>query len=223
MLLFRVLPLTCSKSRVNARTKNDLVGVAKLTNDLAIIDSSHLSTRFLLSTWRPKAYFATYSVTDLMRKRVLRQNLRARCQTSRRIQLPRPLTSPRRIERSHLPKTTLSLHSPTRYGPIAKRARDRPFLRTSQKKASATTTNPPAAKLLLHSNTTLYEARIATHAHLDSIDATLGLLDALDGFSATITVLKAEFKGRKEMCEEKMTMLEDIERVVEHMRFAEED
>jgi hypothetical protein len=30
---------------------------------------------------------------------------------------------------------------------------------------------------------TLYEARIATHAHLDSIDATLGLLDALDGFS----------------------------------------
>jgi hypothetical protein len=70
---------------------------------------------------------------------------------------------------------------------------------------------------------TLYEARIATHAHLDSIDATLGLLDALDGFSATITVLKAEFKGRKEMCEEKMTMLEDIERVVEHMRFAEEE
>jgi hypothetical protein len=69
---------------------------------------------------------------------------------------------------------------------------------------------------------TLYEARVATHAHLDSIDATLGLLDALDGFSATITVLKAEFKGRKETCEEKLRMLGDVESAVERMQFAEE-
>jgi hypothetical protein len=70
---------------------------------------------------------------------------------------------------------------------------------------------------------TLCEARISTHAHLDSIDATLGLLDALDGLSVTITVLKAEFKDKKEMCEERMTMLRDIERAVERMRFTEED
>jgi hypothetical protein len=70
---------------------------------------------------------------------------------------------------------------------------------------------------------TLYEARIATHAHLDTIDATLGLLDALEGFSATITVLKEEFLGKKEICEEKKTMLEDVERAVERMRLVGED
>jgi hypothetical protein len=70
---------------------------------------------------------------------------------------------------------------------------------------------------------TLYEARISTHAHLDSIDATLGLLDALDGLSATITVLKADFKDKREICEERMTMLKGIERAVERMRFTEED
>jgi hypothetical protein len=72
-------------------------------------------------------------------------------------------------------------------------------------------------------NATLYEAKIATHAHLDTINASLDLLEALDGFSATITVMKEEFLGRKEMCEEKITMLEDVERAVERMRFAGDD
>jgi hypothetical protein len=70
---------------------------------------------------------------------------------------------------------------------------------------------------------TLYEAKIATHAHMDTIDASLNLLDALDGFSATITVMREDFLDRKEMCEEKLVMLEDVERAVERMRFAGDD
>ncbi|KAF1920757.1 hypothetical protein BDU57DRAFT_534504 [Ampelomyces quisqualis] len=61
---------------------------------------------------------------------------------------------------------------------------------------------------------TLSEAKMALHAHLDTINTTLGLLDALEGFSATVAVLRDEMMVKKETCEEKMEMLEDVEDAV---------
>jgi hypothetical protein len=61
---------------------------------------------------------------------------------------------------------------------------------------------------------TLSETKMALHAHLDTINTTLELLDALEGFSATIAVLKDEMMTKKEVCEEKLEMLEDVEEAV---------
>jgi hypothetical protein len=66
---------------------------------------------------------------------------------------------------------------------------------------------------------TLNEARTATHGHLDTINTTIALLEALDGFSATIVVLKDEMVAKKDVYEEKMSLLHDLERAVEHMHF----
>lgn len=69
---------------------------------------------------------------------------------------------------------------------------------------------------------TIDEAKTIASSHLDTIDMTLALLDALDGFSATISELRKEFRVKKEACEEKLTMLEAVERAVNGMVFAEE-
>jgi hypothetical protein len=61
---------------------------------------------------------------------------------------------------------------------------------------------------------TLSEAKIAIHSHLDTINTTLELLGALEGFSATIPVLRDEMLVKKEECEEKLDMLEDVEEAV---------
>jgi hypothetical protein len=66
---------------------------------------------------------------------------------------------------------------------------------------------------------TLNEARTATHGHLDTINTTIALLDALNGFSATIAVLRDEMLAKKEVYEEKMSLLDDLERAVERMHF----
>jgi hypothetical protein len=70
---------------------------------------------------------------------------------------------------------------------------------------------------LLH--VTMEEATAATDAHLDSVETTLALLDALDGFSATISVLREEMLEKKRVCEEKLVMLEGIKVAVEKMQF----
>ncbi|KAJ4363278.1 hypothetical protein N0V95_001181 [Ascochyta clinopodiicola] len=69
---------------------------------------------------------------------------------------------------------------------------------------------------------TLDEAKMSAEAHLDTIQTTLALLDALDGFSATISELKKEIVGKRQVCEEKMGMLDAVERAVERMYFAGE-
>jgi hypothetical protein len=69
----------------------------------------------------------------------------------------------------------------------------------------------------------LSEAKTITYDHLDTITMTLALLEALEGFSATITALREEMVTKKQTCEEKLTMLEDIEGAVEHMQFGTED
>jgi hypothetical protein len=71
--------------------------------------------------------------------------------------------------------------------------------------------------------TTLNKAKIATHAHLNTVDMTLKLLDALKGFSATIDVLRTEMVEKKRACEENMALLEDVEQAVEQMQFEREE
>jgi hypothetical protein len=66
------------------------------------------------------------------------------------------------------------------------------------------------------------EARMGNDAHLMTIDTTLALFAAINGFSATITVLKVEMEAKKRVCEEKLAMLEDVERAVSRMQFGEE-
>lgn len=73
---------------------------------------------------------------------------------------------------------------------------------------------------LIHA--TLEEAKIATDLHVDTIDTTLALLDALKGFSATISKLRKETLEKKQACEEKMAMLNAVGRAVEGMTFAGE-
>jgi hypothetical protein len=68
----------------------------------------------------------------------------------------------------------------------------------------------------------LNEARIATYAHLDTIETSLALLEVLEGLSATIAVLEEEMLEKRDKCKEKLHMLEDVERVVVRMVFSGE-
>ncbi|KAF1365450.1 hypothetical protein EJ07DRAFT_171372 [Lizonia empirigonia] len=69
---------------------------------------------------------------------------------------------------------------------------------------------------------TLDEAKMAVRSHLDTIDMQLALLDALDGFSATILELRKEMLETRQACEEKMGMLNAVGRALEGMIFAGE-
>ncbi|KAJ4993988.1 hypothetical protein SVAN01_00465 [Stagonosporopsis vannaccii] len=69
---------------------------------------------------------------------------------------------------------------------------------------------------------TLDEAKATTDSHLDTINSTLALLDALDGFSETISELRKEMIAKKHVCEGKLCMLGAVERAVEDMVFAGE-
>lgn len=71
-------------------------------------------------------------------------------------------------------------------------------------------------------NASIEEAKSAISAHLDTINTTLALLETLDGFSATITVLRQEMLEKKEACEDKMAMLYAVEQAVEEMVFTGE-
>lgn len=66
------------------------------------------------------------------------------------------------------------------------------------------------------------EAIQATHAHLDTINTTLALLDTLTAFSATIGVLRKEMEEKRRLCQEKLAMLEDVETAVTQMAFGDE-
>lgn len=69
---------------------------------------------------------------------------------------------------------------------------------------------------------TLDEAKTAVTFHLDTINTTLALLEALDGFSATISELSREMLEKKQRCEGQLTMLDAVERAVEDLNFAGE-
>lgn len=67
---------------------------------------------------------------------------------------------------------------------------------------------------------TLYEAKSAASSHLDTINTTLSLLEALEGFSATISELRGEMLEKKQACDEQMATLDAVERSLEKMTFA---
>ncbi|KAF3048790.1 hypothetical protein E8E11_009725 [Didymella keratinophila] len=69
---------------------------------------------------------------------------------------------------------------------------------------------------------TLYEAKSAALSHLDTINTTLSLLEALEGFSATISELRSKMMEKKQACEEQMATLDAVERSLEKMVFAGE-
>lgn len=69
---------------------------------------------------------------------------------------------------------------------------------------------------------TLDEAKTAAACHLNTINTTLALLEALDGFSATILELRREMLEEKQRCEEQLTILNAVERAVEDLNFAGE-
>ncbi|KAH7077577.1 hypothetical protein BKA63DRAFT_489142 [Paraphoma chrysanthemicola] len=69
---------------------------------------------------------------------------------------------------------------------------------------------------------TVDEARLAIHSHIDTINTALALLDALDGFSATIAVLRDEMMEKSKACEEKLAVLQHVEWAVGQMQFEEE-
>ncbi|KAJ4382384.1 hypothetical protein N0V86_002719 [Didymella sp. IMI 355093] len=73
---------------------------------------------------------------------------------------------------------------------------------------------------LLHA--TLYEAKSAAASHLDTINTTLSLLEALDGFSATISELRKEMLEKKQACEEQLATMDAVERAIEGMTLAGE-
>ncbi|KAH7088112.1 hypothetical protein FB567DRAFT_331414 [Paraphoma chrysanthemicola] len=66
------------------------------------------------------------------------------------------------------------------------------------------------------------EARLAILSHIDTINTTLAVLDAFDGFSATIALLKVEMVEKNKACEEKLAMLEHVEWAVGQMQLGEE-
>ncbi|KAL5117550.1 hypothetical protein ACEQ8H_004580 [Pleosporales sp. CAS-2024a] len=70
---------------------------------------------------------------------------------------------------------------------------------------------------------TLREAKSANHGHLDTINTTLMLLCAIGGFSPTVDILTSEMLEKREIYEEKMALLQDLEGAVEQMHFGDED
>ncbi|KAF1947584.1 hypothetical protein EJ02DRAFT_390581 [Clathrospora elynae] len=66
------------------------------------------------------------------------------------------------------------------------------------------------------------ESITAIQAHLETIETMLALLDALNGFSATIKVLKEEMLEKKQMCEDRLGFLESMEAEVTKMLFGDE-
>jgi hypothetical protein len=69
---------------------------------------------------------------------------------------------------------------------------------------------------------TIEEAKRAVVWHLDTIRTTLALLEALNGFSPTITTLKKEMEETETACLEKLTKLEVVEIAVKAMQFGDE-
>jgi hypothetical protein len=66
-------------------------------------------------------------------------------------------------------------------------------------------------------------ATSTTNGHLDTLETTLALLEALNGFSATVEVLRQEMQDKKTSCEAKLAELDRFERAVEEMTFPYEE
>lgn len=65
--------------------------------------------------------------------------------------------------------------------------------------------------------TTVHEATAALRSHLESLTTTLALLEALDGFSQTITVLKSEMLNSQEECRTRLRLMGDFQNAIDTM------
>jgi len=59
-------------------------------------------------------------------------------------------------------------------------------------------------------DTAIHEAKTALQSHLESLATTIALLEALDGFSQTITVLKEEMLHSQEDCRSRLRLMVDF-------------
>jgi len=66
------------------------------------------------------------------------------------------------------------------------------------------------------------EATSATHAHLNTLETTLALLETIKGFSETVEVLRREMEEKKRACLVGIKELTGFEKGVEKMRFADD-
>lgn len=69
---------------------------------------------------------------------------------------------------------------------------------------------------------TLKEAKTNLLEHLETVNTTLEILRALDGFSATITAVKEEMGAKTEMCEEKLKAMRDVERFANGFQYLDD-
>jgi hypothetical protein len=70
-------------------------------------------------------------------------------------------------------------------------------------------------------HTILNEAKAAASSRLDTTNTILALLEALSGFSATISELRKEMLEKKQVYEEQLAMLDVVIRAVEGLLLAE--
>ncbi|KNG49913.1 hypothetical protein TW65_03330 [Stemphylium lycopersici] len=66
------------------------------------------------------------------------------------------------------------------------------------------------------------EATSATHAHLDTLETTLALLETIRGLSETVEVLRREMKEKRKACQVAVKELAGFEEGVEKMHFADD-
>ncbi|KAH9871570.1 hypothetical protein J1614_005825 [Plenodomus biglobosus] len=60
-------------------------------------------------------------------------------------------------------------------------------------------------------DTSVFEAKLALQSHLNSLATTIALLEALDGFSQTITVMKSDMLTTQQECKAKLKMMQSVE------------
>ncbi|USP74103.1 hypothetical protein yc1106_01377 [Curvularia clavata] len=78
---------------------------------------------------------------------------------------------------------------------------------------------PISVRDLLHA--LIEEANAATTMHMETLDTALALLNAIQGMSATVDVLKREMEEKKGVCKEMRRDLLSFEEVVREMGFVE--
>ncbi|KAF7681321.1 hypothetical protein GT037_000297 [Alternaria burnsii] len=67
------------------------------------------------------------------------------------------------------------------------------------------------------------ESITAIGTHIDTLETTLALLQAITGFSETVGVLNREMEDKKRVCKMKLRELEEFEKAVEKMRLPDDE
>lgn len=67
------------------------------------------------------------------------------------------------------------------------------------------------------------ESITAIGTHIDTLETTLALLQAITGFSETVEVLNREMEDKKKVCKMKLRELEEFEKAVEKMKLPDDE